>query len=298
MKRFVRHQSKNFLNTFFQLNKFSKRGLFNKRKDIEGNRSKNPDVNFLPENYREASLNVKSSQMQFSKLPILDNYGELSYGEIPEPLKYVRDFKMSNLENGIRVCTESWDCPTAAVGVYIDAGSRYETQETCGTSHFLEHLLFKGTKNRTKTQFENEIEVSGSTLDAYTSREHTLFHMTCFKKNINNCVDILSDIIQNPLLSNEMIAEEKDTIVTELEHSSKDPQETIMEAAHFNCFRDHMIGSPILGDIDNIQNVTQKMVEEYYYTNYVGKNLIIIGTGGVNHEEFVKIVSEKFKNLK
>lgn len=278
--------------------KFSNKGLFNKRSDIEGNRSKNRDLYWMTEVDRESKLNLKGNPLQFSKTPILDNYGELPLGEIPEPLKYVRDFKMTTLENGVRVCTESWNSPTAAVGVYVDAGSRYETPETCGTSHFLEHLLFKGTKNRSKSQFENEIEVSGSTLDAYTSREHTLFHMTCFKNNVKHCVDILSDMTQNPLLSEEMIAEEKDTITTELEHSNKDPQETIMEAVHFNSFRDHMIGSPILGDIDNIQNVNKRMVEEYFHANYVGKNLIVIATGGVNHEEFVQMVADKFGNVK
>jgi predicted Zn-dependent peptidase len=199
-----------------------------------------------------------NNYIQFSKKPIIDNFGELPLGEIPEPLKYVRDFKMTKLPNGIRVCTEAWDCSTAAVGVYVNAGSRYETPETCGVSHFLEHILFKGTKNRSKTRFELEIENSGSTLDAYTSREHTLFHMTCFKNGVKGCVDILSDMVQNPLLSNEMIAEEKDTIMSELEHSNKDPQEIIMEAAHFNSYRDHMIGAPILGDIDNIlqNNIT------------------------------------------
>jgi processing peptidase subunit beta len=205
---------------------------------------------------------------------------------------------MTTLSNGIRVCTESWDCPTAAVGVFVDAGSRYETPETCGTSHFLEHLLFKGTKNRSKSQFELDIENSGATLDAYTSREHTLFHMTCFKNGINGCIDILSDMIQNPLLNDQMIAEEKDTITSELEHSNKDSQETIMEAVHFSSYRDHMIGSPILGDIDNIEKVNKKMIEEYYFTNYVGKNLIIIATGGVDHDKFVTQVSEKFGNLK
>lgn len=228
----------------------------------------------------------------------MENYGELPMGEIPEPLKYVRDFKMTTLSNGIRVCTESWDSPTSAVGVFVDAGSRYETQETCGVSHFLEHLLFKWTKNRSKNRFEEEIENSGSTLDAYTSREHTLFHMTCFNNNVAHSVDVLSDMIQNPLLSNEAIAEEKDTIKSELEHSNKDPQETIMEAVHFNSFRDHSIGQPILGDIDNISNVTKKMVEEYYHLNYVGQNLIVIGTGWVKHDEFVTMVSEKFGNMK
>lgn len=282
-------------NNLFKINY---KGLFNKRKDIEGNRSKNPDLHSLGDVDRDARVTLKGGPLQFSKAPIMENFGELSQGEIPEPLKYVRDFKMTTLPNGIRVCTESWDAKTAAVGVYVDAGSRYETQETCGTSHFLEHILFKGTKNRSKDAFEKEIENSGSTLDAYTSREHTLFHMTCFKNNVKHCVDVLSDMIQNPLLSDEMIQEEKDTITTELEHSNNDPQDTIMEAVHFNCFRDHMIGSPILGDIDNIQNVNKKMIEEYYHSNYVGKNLIVIGTGAVNHEEFVKTVAEKFGKMK
>lgn len=293
-KSVSQHLNKSSLN-FVKTNTM---GLFNRRNDLDGNRTKNVDLKYLSQNERESSINTRGGPLQFSKAPIMDNFGELPTGEIPEPLKYVRDFKMTTLDNGIRVCTESWNSPTAAVGVYVDAGSRYETLDTCGTSHFLEHLLFKGTKNRSKNSFELEIENSGSTLDAYTSREHTLFHMTCFRNNVDHCVDILSDMVQNPLLSEEMIAEEKDTITTELEHSNKDPQETIMEAVHFNCFRDHMIGSPILGDIDNIQNVNKRMIEEYYYTNYVGKNLIIIGTGGVDHEQFVRSVAEKFKNIK
>lgn len=299
---------KNVLNNFCKKNlkqvqnmnflKIQAKGIFNKSEDIEKNRTKDNDLYWVKEIERESKITTKGNPLQFSKVPIMDNFGELPTGEIPEALKYIRDFKMTTLPNGIRVCTESWDSPTAAIGVHVDAGSRYETPETTGTSHFLEHLLFKGTKNRSKSKFENEIELSGSTLDAYTSREHTLFHMTCFKNNVKQSVDILSDMIQNPLLNDEAIEEEKDTITAELEHSNKDSQEIIMEAAHFNSYRDHSIGAPILGDIDNIQNINRRMVEEYFHTNYVGKNLIIIGTGGVNHEEFVAAVEEKFGKLK
>lgn len=299
MKNLVKFSLKGNTNirNLLKFNKINLKTLFNKRSDIESNKSRDKNNNYITDLERDGSLRVKTESLQFSKSKIMDNLGELPFGEIPEPLKYVRDFKMTVLSNGIRVCTESWNTPTSAVGVYINSGSRYETQETCGSAHFLEHLLFKGTKNRQKIQFEKEIENSGSTLDAYTSREHTLFHMTCFNKNVNNCLDILSDMVRNPTLSNQAITEEKDTIISELEHSNKDPQETIMEAAHFNSFRDHMIGSPILGDIDNIQNVTREMVSNYYHTNYVGENLIIIGTGGVNHEAFVAEVSKKFGEM-
>jgi mitochondrial-processing peptidase subunit beta len=121
--------------------------------------------------------------------------------------------------------------------------------------------------------------------------------MQCFPFNVDKCVNILGDMIINPKLDKAMIAEEKDTIKTELEESNKDTQETIMEAAHFNSYRDHMIGQPILGDIDNIENVTQDMVREYHATNYVGKNLVIVGTGNINHKQFVDMVANNFGTL-
>jgi len=138
----------------------------------------------------------------------------------------------------------------------------------------------------------------GASLDAYTSREHTLFHMSCFKNDVKKCVDILGDIIQNPQLSKNYIEQEKDTIKTELEESGKDPQETIMESAHFNSYRDHMMGQPILGDVDNIYSVTQDMVKEYHATHYVGKNMVIVGVGNINHKEFVDMVANSFGNMR
>lgn len=138
----------------------------------------------------------------------------------------------------------------------------------------------------------------GATLDAYTSREHTLFHMTCFPKDVKRVVNILGDMIQNLILDKHSVNEEKDTIKTELEESNKDMQETIMEAAHFNCFRDHYMGQPILGDIDNINNITQEMIHQYHSNNYIGKNIIIVGTGAVKHSELVDMVSNEFGNIK
>ena len=92
----------------------------------------------------------------------MSNFGELPLGEIPEPLKYERKFEQTTLANGIRVCTESWNSPVSAVGVFIGAGSRNETLETSGAAHFLEHLHFKGTKKRTRVQLEKEVENMGA----------------------------------------------------------------------------------------------------------------------------------------
>ena len=99
--------------------------------------------------------------LQFSKAPILEHFGELPPGEIPEPLKYGREMLMTTTQNGIRVCTERWPSPISSVGVFINAGSRNETLETSGTAHFLEHLMFKGTKNRSRYQLETGVENLG-----------------------------------------------------------------------------------------------------------------------------------------
>jgi hypothetical protein len=144
LNRIFTNQAKNIKKFRPNFQKFFNSSLHNSR-DHEKNVSSN---SWLAENDKDFKVTIKESHLQFSKTPILENFGELPYGEIPEPLKYVRPFEMTVLDNGVRVCTERWDSPLCAVGAFVDAGSRYETLETSGTAHFLEHLLFKGTKNR------------------------------------------------------------------------------------------------------------------------------------------------------
>jgi hypothetical protein len=144
LNRIFTNQVKNIKKFRPNFQKFFNSSLHNSR-DHEKNVS---STSWLTQNDNDFKVTIKESHLQFSKTPILENYGELPYGEIPETLKYIRPFEMTVLPNGIRVCTERWDSPVCAVGAFIDAGSRYETLETSGTAHFLEHLLFKGTKNR------------------------------------------------------------------------------------------------------------------------------------------------------
>jgi len=234
--------------------------------------------------------------LQFSKTPILNNFGELPFGEIPEPLKYVRPFGI--LSNGVRVCTESWPTPLAAVGVFVNAGSRNETLETSGVAHFLEHLHFKGTSKRTRVQLETEIENVGAHLNAYTSREHTLYHMQVFKNDLPRAVDLLGDILTNSLYNKNQIEAERETIIQELEETNKDQMETLMENVYFNIYREHMMGQPILGDRDNINAISQEMIKEFHASHYTGENLVIVGTGNLKHQEFVDMVEKSFGNAK
>ena len=242
-------------------------------------------------------ITPKESLLQFSKAPVMQNFGDLPFGEIPEPLKYERPMQMTTISNGIRVCTESWNSPTAAVGVFIGAGSRNETLATSGSAHFLEHLNFKGTKRRSRTQLEKEVENMGTQLNAYTSREHTLYHTLSFKNNIPKSVEILGDMICNSNYDNYHLEMEKDTIWQELEATNNDHMETLMENVYYNIFREHMMGQPILGDIDNIYQINRDMVVDFYQTNYFGENMVIVGTGAVSHQQLVDLVEQHFHTL-
>ena len=180
--------------------------------------------------------------MQFSKAPIMKNFGELQPGEIPEPLKYGREMKMTTVSNGIRVCTEKWPSPISSVGVFINAGSRNETLETSGSAHFLEHLMFKRTKNRSRYELETGVENLGMQLNAYTTREYTLFHTESFNKDIPKAVNVLGDMVCNSLFDRYSIEWERETIRQELEHVNEDLLETLMENVYFNIYREHMMG--------------------------------------------------------
>jgi len=220
----------------------------------------------------------------------MQNFGNLPHGEIPEPLKYVRPFDTTTLSNGIRVCTEYWKAPIASVGVFIGAGSRNETLHSSGAAHFLEHLSFKGTKNRTRYRLETEVENMGAQLNAYTSREHTLFHTVSFKNDVSRCVEILGDMVCNSLYDKSALEAEKDTIWAELQETNKDFMETLMENVYYNIYREHMMGQPILGDIDNIYQIDRDMVTGFYHENYYGENMVIVGTGDIPHDQLVDLV--------
>lgn len=129
--------------------------------------------------------------------------------------------RVTTLPNGLRIATESTlASKTATVGVFIDAGSRFESDETNGTAHFLEHMIFKGTEKRNARELEEEIENMGGHLNAYTSREQTTFYAKVMDKDVPRALDILSDIIQNSRFDEKRIIRERDVILREMEEVS------------------------------------------------------------------------------
>jgi predicted Zn-dependent peptidase len=132
--------------------------------------------------------------------------------------------------------SESWDNPVISVGVGIKVGSRDETKETSGTAHFLEHLNFKGTQRKTRLQLEKSIESIGAHLNAFTSREFTLYHMLTTQRNLEFAMDMLGDILLNSNYHKYDLENERNTIISELESVGKDDFEVLMENVNFGVY--------------------------------------------------------------
>lgn len=152
---------------------------------------------------------------------------------IPAPVTEV-----TTLSNGLTVATEAHPtAQTATVGVWIDAGSRAETDATNGTAHFLEHLAFKGTGKRSQHALELEVENLGAHLNAYTSREQTVYYAKSFRKDVPQAVDILSDILQNSKLDASAVEREREVIIREQQEVDKQTEEVIFDHLHAVAFQ-------------------------------------------------------------
>ncbi|KAG6820626.1 hypothetical protein H0H93_014229 [Arthromyces matolae] len=206
--------------------------------------------------------------------------------------------QVSTLSNGLTVATESQShAQTATVGVWIDAGSRAETDKTNGTAHFLEHMAFKGTNRRTQHALELEVENIGAHLNAYTSREQTVYYAKSFRKDVPVAVDIISDILQNSKLENGAIERERDVILREQEEVDKQIEEVVFDHLHAVAFQGQPLGRTILGPSANIMSIKRDDLASYIKTNYTADRMVLVGTGGVEHEELVKLAEKHFASL-
>ncbi|KAH7913946.1 Metalloenzyme, LuxS/M16 peptidase-like protein [Hygrophoropsis aurantiaca] len=212
---------------------------------------------------------------------------------IPSPVT-----ETTTLSNGLTVATESHPhAQTATVGVWIDAGSRAETDKTSGTAHFLEHMAFKGTRSRNQHALELEVENLGAHLNAYTSREQTVYYAKSFRKDVNKSVDIISDILQNSKLETAAVERERDVILREQQEVDKQLEEVVFDHLHAVAFQGQPLGRTILGPKENILSIKRDDLDSYIKTNYTADRMVLVGAGGVDHQELVKLAEKHFSSL-
>lgn len=206
--------------------------------------------------------------------------------------------KMSSLPNGMTIATEFIpNTSSATVGVFVDAGSRAENVQNNGTAHFLEHLAFKGTQNRTQHGIELEIENIGSHLNAYTSRENTVYYAKSLKEDIPKAVDILSDILTRSVLDPKAIERERDVIIRESEEVDKMYDEVVFDHLHEIAYKDQPLGRTILGPIKNIKTIKRDDLVNYISKNYKGDRMVLAGSGAVDHDKLVEYAQKSFGHL-
>ena len=158
-------------------------------------------------------------------------------------------------------------------------------------------MAFKGTKNRTQQQLELEIENMGGHLNAYTSREQTVYYAKVFKEDVPKAMEILSDILQNSLLDNGAITRERDVILREMEEVNKQYEEVILDHLHETAFMGTGLGRTILGPIENIRNLTRDDLLEYISTHYTANRFVVAGAGAVDHKQLTELTEKHFGGL-
>ena len=200
----------------------------------------------------------------------------------------------STLGNGLRVATERIpaECETVTLGVWIDAGSRYEAESNNGAAHFLEHIAFKGTTRRTQRQLEVMIEDMGAHLNAYTSREQTVYYAKLFKQDVATGMEILGDILQNSLMDAGAVERERDVILREMEEVNKQHEELILDLLHEAAYAGGGLGRTILGPEENIRTISRDDLKNYVETHYTAPRMVVAAAGNLDHARVVDLAVE------
>jgi processing peptidase subunit beta len=204
----------------------------------------------------------------------------------------------SVLPNGVRVAVDHRPgLEFATAGVWIDAGSRFETRETNGTAHFLEHMTFKGSEKYTKQQIDTLFEHSGSHFNAYTARDRTAYYLKAFNGKMPEVMRVLSDVLLKSHHRPPAVEAERHTIMAEMNDVESHVDEVIMDNMHMCAFdaATSALPLPILGSIDNIsRNINRDMIVDYVREHYTGPRFTFVSSGGLSHSEAEKIAAENF----
>ena len=210
----------------------------------------------------------------------------------------VRDIETTTLANGIRVITEVMShVRSISVGFWIGTGSRRESPEENGISHFIEHMLFKGTATRSAEDIARSVDSIGGNLDAFTSKELVCYNTKVLDEHLPRAFAVLADIILRPAFRDGDLAKEKGVILEELKMDSDNPDYLVNELFSSNFWKDNTLGRPILGTKETVTNFTSEMLRTYYKKVYAPENLTITAAGNLKHDQLVRLVREEFDSL-
>jgi predicted Zn-dependent peptidase len=217
----------------------------------------------------------------------------LRASSLPNPL-IVRDV----LSNGLRLLTEKMtEVRSVSVGVWLTRGSRHESDAASGIAHFVEHMLFKGTANRSAEDIAQTIDSIGGQLDAFTAKEYASYYIKVLDEHLPVALDILSDIVMNPAFNPEDVDREKKVVLEEIKMVEDTPDDLVHELFTQGFWENHPLGRPILGRPDTVGAFNSDVLGRYFRDAYTAPNLIVAAVGNLQHEQVRELVGRRFKNV-
>ncbi|MGB6194550.1 MAG: pitrilysin family protein [Terracidiphilus sp.] len=210
-----------------------------------------------------------------------------------------RNLRRTVLPNGLIVLTERMEhLRSVAMGVWIKSGSRCESAEINGISHFVEHMVFKGTRSRSAQHIAREMDSIGGNLDAFTGKETICFNVKSLAEHVPIALDVLSDLVLNPTFTSNDIERERGVILEEIKIDEDNPDVLVHELFTQNFWKDHPLGKPILGTTATVGKLDQEKLFDYHGGRFLAGNMVFSAAGNLDHDQFVAAVAEKFSGLK
>ena len=203
-------------------------------------------------------------------------------------------FKTTTLPSGVKVMSELLPgVRSISLGIWVNVGSRDETADQNGLSHFIEHLVFKGTRQRNARQIAASLENIGGSLNAFTSKEHTCFVARVLDSHLEAAVDVLADLVSQPTFTAGNIRLEKGVVCEEIKEADDTPSDRIHDNFAQAFWKNHPLGQTILGSQKNISAMSRKRIVDFYKHHYRADSIVIAAAGSVSHRKLVKLVKEK-----
>jgi predicted Zn-dependent peptidase len=214
-------------------------------------------------------------------------------------VKEVRNIRRQVLPHGLTVITEQMEhIRSASIGIWLETGSRDEAPQSNGISHFIEHMVFKGTKHRTAEEIARQVDSIGGNMDAFTSKECICFNVKVLDEHVPLALEILSDLVLYPNFTDEDIARERGVILEEIKMDEDNPDYLVHEIFTQNFWKDHPLGKPILGTKETVKKFERQAVLDTYAHSFAPGNIIVAAAGHLNHDQFVDLVVKHFEHLK
>ncbi|MGR3713096.1 MAG: M16 family metallopeptidase [Shimia sp.] len=207
--------------------------------------------------------------------------------------------ELHTLSNGFRIVTEHMPgLESAAIGIWVNAGGRHERPEQNGIAHFLEHMAFKGTQKRNALEIAEAIEDVGGYINAYTSREVTAYYARVLKDDVALAMDVVGDIVLNPVFDADEIEVERGVILQEIGQALDTPDDVIFDWLQERAYPDQPLGRTILGEGDHVRGFGKSDLAGFVGEHYAPDRMILSAAGGIDHEEIVKLAETQFGHLK